>query len=75
MDRGVEVSVGKEGVRDLPPSLLDTPVQAVLCRLADVQPVDDQWGEIALSFFSGWHTAFLLQILLEDRLGSESSCW
>ena len=53
VDSGAVLDIGKECVRELPPRLLDTPAQAVACCLADVVPVEEQWCEAALTFFTG----------------------
>jgi len=53
VDSGAVLDIGKECVRELPPHLLDTPAQAVACCLADVVPVEEQWCEAALTFFTG----------------------
>ena len=53
VDNGVVLHIGKEHVRELPPRLLDTPAQGVRCCLADVVPVEEQWCESALTFFTG----------------------
>ncbi|KAL8583499.1 hypothetical protein ACOMHN_056309 [Nucella lapillus] len=52
VDQGVVVEAGKERVRNLPPRLMDTPAQAMLCCLADVVPVDSHWCDAALSLFT-----------------------
>ena len=53
VDSGAVLDIGNECVRELPPRLLDTPAQAVACCLADVVPVEEQWCEAALTFFTG----------------------
>ena len=53
MDTGSLLTVPRESVRELPSGLLDTPSQAVLCSLADVNPVEEQWGEAADTAFTG----------------------
>ena len=53
VDSGVVLDVGKESIQELPPRFLDTAVQAVHCCLADVVPVEEQWCDSALTFFTG----------------------
>ena len=45
----------------LPEDLSEIKAQAVICKLAEIEPVDEDWSEEARDFFSGqckvvWHT-------------------
>ncbi|KAK7099992.1 fap1 adhesin-like [Littorina saxatilis] len=66
VDSGCVVDVGKESVRELPLRLLDTPAQAVLCCLADVVPVEEQWCDSALSFFTDFISNSPLKLTMSD---------
>ena len=37
----------------LPDSIQDYDAQAVICKLADIEPVDEDWCEEAKDFFMG----------------------
>ncbi|XP_076440382.1 uncharacterized protein LOC143279929 [Babylonia areolata] len=77
VDRGVTLEVGREGVRELPARLLDTPTQAVPCCLADVVPVDDEWCEAATTHFTEFVSSGPLKLtawgLLAERLAYKAT--
>ena len=53
MDYGSTYTVSKECLLSLPESVMVFEAQAVICRLADIEPVDEDWSDEAKDFFIG----------------------
>ena len=43
----------KDDLMSLPEGIQDYEAQAVICKLADIEPVDEDWCEEAKDFFMG----------------------
>nr|KAG5696920.1 hypothetical protein BaRGS_015884 [Batillaria attramentaria] len=74
VDSGACVEARKADLRELPSRFLDTPVQAVLCSLADLVPVDGQWCDDALTFFTDFLSQGTLRVYVCGYSADGSVC-